>query len=346
LNRLVPRRASGALAKTFLALVGENPVTRAFIDQAAQDAAPDDLPEVSTALQAEALADFLTYALAHKGKGPALRLLPLEESGLDRLEIVQPDAPFLVDSVMGELGEHGLSARAMIHPILDLPAGKGTRPVSMIQVVLDRVGADRESALLKGLKATLADVHSAVADFADMRALMESAIAELAAAPPGKDREEQVAFLRWLADERFVYLGSRVYAYPRTPEGGYAPDEPVYGPGDGLGVLRDPDRTVLRRSSEPAVLAARLQRRLADPPLRVAKANLKSRVHRRAYMDYVGVQRYGEDGKPCGEIRFVGLFTAEAYDEPARDVPLISAKVARVLERARAPEGGHNDKRL
>jgi hypothetical protein len=36
-------------------------------------------------------------------------------------------------------------------------------------------------------------------------------------------------------------------------------------------------------------------------------------------MDYIGVRRYGADGKPSGEVRFVGLFTAEAYEEPARD---------------------------
>ncbi len=87
-----------------------------------------------------------------------------------------------------------------------------------------------------------------------------------------------------------------------------------------LGVLRDPTRLVLRRANEPAVLSAAIRRRAgrAPPPLVVAKSNLRSRVHRRVYMDYVGVRRYGADGEPIGEIRFVGLFTAEAYDEPAR----------------------------
>ena len=78
----------------------------------------------------------------------------------------------------------------------------------------------------------------------------------------------------------------------------------------------------------------------------MAKSNLRSQVHRRAYMDYVGVKRYGADGKPSGEVRFVGLFTAEAYDAPARDVPMIRRKVANVAERAGVSAGGHNDKRL
>src|SRR5690606_20955770 len=75
-------------------------------------------------------------------------------------------------------------------------------------------------------------------------------------------------------------------------------------------------------------------------------ANLRSRVHRRAYMDYVGVKRYGPDGKPSGETRFVGLFTAEAYDRAASDVPLLRRKVRNALTRADKAPGSHSYKRL
>ena len=51
------------------------------------------------------------------------------------------------------------------------------------------------------------------------------------------------------------------------------------------------------------MLDKRLQRGLEhEPPLVVAKSNLKSRVHRRAYMDYVGVRRFG----PAGGRRAIG----------------------------------------
>ncbi|HQR91584.1 MAG TPA: NAD-glutamate dehydrogenase, partial [Caulobacter sp.] len=66
----------------------------------------------------------------------------------------------------------------------------------------------------------------------------------------------------------------------------------------------------------------------------------------RGYMDYVGVRRYGADGKPSGEVRFVGLFTAEAYETPAHDVPLIRRKVAHVLASAGKDPDSHNGKRL
>ncbi|WP_309088427.1 NAD-glutamate dehydrogenase [Phenylobacterium sp.] len=329
---------------------------KAFATQAAADAAADELPELSTAELARNLADFWRFAERRRGRGPQMRIAPVEgvnAGGLDRLEIVQDDAPFLVDSVMGEIADQGLSVRAMFHPIVTVQRDRaglrgetGTpRRESMIQVVLEPIGADREQMLLKGVEATLKDVRAAVDDFPAMLALMGKTLKELEAS--GRASEEELAFLTWLHAEHFVFLGARVYEYPRTKSGDYAPEEPLYQPTDGLGVLRDPGRTVLRRANEPAILMGQVKDRLvSDPPLTVAKSNVKSLVHRRGYMDYVGVKRYGADGRPTGEVRFVGLFTAEAYDQPASAVPLIREKVARVLERAGAAPGSHNEKRL
>src|SRR6185437_6938472 len=64
------------------------------------------------------------------------------------------------------------------------------------------------------------------------------------------------------------------------------------------------------------------------------------------YMDYVGIKRYGADGKPFGEVRLVGLFTAEAYNQPAPQVPLIRQKVANVLARAGRSPSSHDQRRL
>jgi glutamate dehydrogenase len=352
---LRPSPTHRALIKAFVGVAGDDPAAGAFIGQAAEDAAPDEVPELTTQALAEQLADFWAFAAVRKGGGPVIRLAAVDGApGLERIEIIQDDAPFLVDSIMGEISDQGLSVRAMFHPVVEVARDrKGARTKegaprreSMIQVIVERVGADREAAVVEGLQATLADVRLAVDDFPAMLDLMARTIAELEASPASAARDEDVAFLAWLRDEHFVYLGARTYEYPRLPNGDYAPEEPLYQPEDGLGVLRDPARTVLRRTSEPALLTAQIQAGLGANPVTVAKSNLRSRVHRRGYMDYVGVKRYGADGKPSGEIRFVGLFTAEAYDEPAHAVPLIRAKVANVLARAGKAPGSHNEKRL
>jgi glutamate dehydrogenase len=359
MNRPAKTPGNAHLPRAVLAALKGDPAlgqAKAFAEQAAVDAAPDELPELSAAELAESLADFWRFGERRRGRGSTIRITPVigkKHAGLDRLEIVQDDAPFLVDSIMGEIAEQGLSVRALFHPIVEVRRdrsgyrGQTGEPhrESMIQVILDPVGADREAALIRGVGETLKDVRAAVEDFPDMLALMGRTLAELQAS--GKASAEEIAFLSWLQAEQFVFLGARVYEYPRLPNGEYAPEEPLYQAKDGLGVLRDPTRHVLRRAHEPAILMADVKDRLlSDPPLTVAKSNVKSRVHRRGYMDYVGVKRYDPEGRPAGEVRFVGLFTAEAYDEPATDVPLIREKVARALARADAAPGGHNEKRL
>nr|WP_297933946.1 NAD-glutamate dehydrogenase [uncultured Brevundimonas sp.] len=203
----------------------------------------------------------------------------------------------------------------------------------------------------QGLAQAMADVRAAVADHAAMVQLMRDAVEQLEASPPAAVDpavlEENIAFLRWAKSDHFVFLGARDYAYPRSADGGYAAEAPLEVSDQGLGILNDPERRVLRRASEPAVLTPAMQRQLDESePVTVAKANMRSRVHRRAYMDYVGVKRYGADGKASGETRFVGLFTAEAYDKMAKEVPLIRRKVANALERAGKTPGSHNYKRL
>jgi len=348
-------RAGAGLAKALQTELKNDPAAvgaNAFAKQAAADAQPEEVAELGAAGLARNLADFWRFAERRRGRSPQMRIVKALDADLDRLEIVQDDAPFLVDSVMGEIADQGLHVRAMFHPIVEVRRDRAglrgeagaMRRESMIQVLLDDIGRDREQALIEGVKATLSDVRAAVDDFPKMLALLAATTIELEES--GKVGAEDLEFLDWTR-AHFVFLGARVYEYPRLKSGDYAAAEPLYQPKDGLGVLRDPSRTVLRRANEPAVLMGQVKERLIrDPALTIAKSNVRSRVHRRGHMDYIGIKRYGDDGLPSGEVRFVGLFTAEAYDEPASFVPLIRQKVARVMQRVGAAKGSYSEKRL
>ncbi|HEX3916216.1 MAG TPA: NAD-glutamate dehydrogenase [Caulobacteraceae bacterium] len=348
-------RPTAPLASAFNAALIDKPpepaVAAKFIAAFAADYRPDELPGVGGAELGARAAEFWAFVVAHTGPAPAIRVRPARAAdgrdlGADLVEIVQPDAPFLVDSVMAELIDAGAGILAMFHPLVERPGGLR----STIQVWIEPMGEERAPKLVAGLTATLADVRLAVGDFQPMLALMARTVAELKAAPPPGDAAalaEDLDFLAWMDAGHFVFLGARAYAYPRTADGGYAAEEPVIEPETGLGLLKDESRSVLRRGSEPAVLSPEIRRDLATaPPLIVAKSNLKSVVHRRVYMDYVGVRRYGRDGRPSGETRFVGLFTAQAYDEPVRNVPLLRRKIDRVMARAGQAVGSHNEMRL
>jgi len=339
-----------------------SPAQADFLMQAANGLSPDDLAGLGAADMAAILAGFWRFCDRRNHAGPKYRLIHALGHGgkdleLELLQIVQDDAPFLVDSVMGGLTEAGFDVRAVIHPVVQVGRdaegwrtdGAGSQRESMIMVMLADVGEDRRAALLENLASTLADVHAAVGDFDAMTATMRETVAELRLTPnlPGPyPVEEYVDFLTWLTDH-FVFVGARRYDYPRTRDGAYAAEEPRFGPQDCLGVLRDPQRSVLRRASEPAILTSDLKTYLEhESPLVAAKSNLKSRVHRRGYMDYVGVKRYGPDGVAIGEVRFVGLYTVEAYEEPARTLPLLRRKIANVLARAGHIASDHTAKRL
>ncbi len=342
---------------------GLTPEARRYLKLVHEDAIAEDVEGLDIQDVLACAVRFWEYGEVRKPGETLVRIYPGKTAsgaplGRDILEIITGDKPFLVDSVMGELSEHGVNTRAMFHPVIDLGRNdEGLRdaaaPVireSMIQVQFEPLDKARRKAVLAGMRATLHDVQLAVDDWMPMRAEMNRAIEDLHEAPAAAAEEEVaecIEFLRWLRDEHFAFLGSRRYVFPTDENGKLLHAEPDIIEGSGLGLLRDPEVNVLRRGSEPSMLAPAIQDFLNEPtPLIVAKSNMRSRVHRRVYMDYIGVKHWREDGQVTGETRFVGLFTAEAYDRMARDVPLIRRKVRRVLVRAQRGPGTHNAKKL
>ena len=67
-------------------------------------------------------------------------------------------------------------------------------------------------------------------------------------------------------------------------------------------------------------------------PLIVTKANTKSVVHRRAYLDYIGVKMFDDSGKLSGELRVVGLFTSSAYNQSVLQIPYLRSKARAIIE--------------
>ena len=101
-----------------------------FLARVLEDFRPGELTEVTPADIGCVLASFWRFAEERREDAPTVRLVRARGTGgrdlkLDVLEIVQPDAPFLVDSVMGEVAEAGAEVRAMFHPV-----DRGRRPAA------------------------------------------------------------------------------------------------------------------------------------------------------------------------------------------------------------------------
>ncbi|MFT3728061.1 MAG: NAD-glutamate dehydrogenase [Terricaulis sp.] len=317
------------------------------------DASPDELIDLSFKDLAALSHDFWAWRSERAPDQQIMRIrrgIGADKKELDRdiLEIAGPDMPFLVDSVMGEVAVHGINTLALFHPLA--PAPRGTGRDSLIQIHLPRLSVQKAKTLEAGVRATLADVRASVADYLEMRQRMLSCAQELEHArtnAPSEEQAEAVALLRWLAADKFTFLGARDYEYARDASGAYTPVEPDIIEKSCFGVLRDLNLYVLRTTAEPMTLTPELKRLMAEPaPLIVAKSTLQARVHRRAVCDYVSVKRYNERGEAIGETRFVGLFTIESFTEPTRNIPMLRRKAEWVMEQAGFTPGGHSSKTL
>src|SRR3984957_5855245 len=161
----------------------------AFLKAIAADYRPVELPGVRAADVAARAAGFWVFAQAATKPEPVIRIgaaAAADGKALDAdlVEVVQPDAPFLVDSVMADLIAAGASILAMFHPIIENAGGRRLT----IQVWIEPMGEEAWPHLEQALRATLADVRLAVDDFDAMTALIGRSITELKAAAPGADR--------------------------------------------------------------------------------------------------------------------------------------------------------------
>ena len=276
---------------------------------------------------AEAALSLADLAAGREGGRAALRLVPPGAgAGPQALaEIVTDDMPFLVDSVLGALTQGGRVVEELLHPILDGQSLMRVRIAAAPGNLLPGMAPGSWEAVEASLRRALDDVRVAVADFPAMVGLMDGAAAAL--------EGENAEFLRWLREDNFVLLGHR-----RLVAAG---EGVAQVPEENLGLLRDAAVPVFDALARlPEVPPAMRQALAEGPAVTVAKANMRSTVHRPQHADVVAV-RVGE-----GVRLFLGLFAAAAYNRNPRSIPLLRGKVERVLEAAGVSPFTHDGRAL
>ncbi len=278
------------------------------------------------------------------------------------VEIVTDDMSFLVDSVTMELSRQQHEIHLVIHPQFDVVRDitgvlqsvhpindEGEPPVddavreSWMHIEISRLGHDDDPAAIEeDLQRVLRDVRESVEDWDKMRSQALTIVEELRADPPPlkpEELERGTAFLQWLAEDHFAFLGYREYRLESDGD-----DEILRAvPATGLGILRADQDTSKGFGKLPAVAKAKAREKKL---LVLAKANSKATVHRPAYLDYVGVKTFDEAGEVIGERRFLGLFSSAAYTESITRIPLLREKAAAVLDRIGVEPRSHAGKSL
>ncbi|MER9892006.1 NAD-glutamate dehydrogenase [Mesorhizobium sp. M0119] len=279
------------------------------------------------------------------------------------ITVVNDNMPFLFDSVLGEITESAGEPLLVTHPVIVVRHGKnGVEEIlgdggyakgdhshdrlSVIHVHIGRLSAEQAEGLAARLTKLLGQVRAAVIDWKPMLARLDQAISEFRYSPVPLDKAhvtEAIAFLEWLRDDNFTFLGMREFNYTGGETSGML--ERAEKPG--LGILSDPDVLVLRRGTEAVSTTPEIRAFLHGPePLIVTKANAKSSVHRRIYLDYIGIKTYTGKGVLSGELRIVGLFTSTAYTRSVMKIPYLRSKAETVIAKSGFNPSDHSGKAL
>lgn len=335
-------------------------IPKSFVGQIFERAVPEDVVRYGAddlAMLAERAYDFLRERAPATAK-VRCETVALSDSGPRKsvtvIEVVNDDMPFLVDSVMGEIAERRLDVRLVTHPVLGVqreggkltavgvPDATGARE-SFIHVHLEPTEDEAAHVeLVRAIENVLGEVQLAVQDWRPMLDRVNAVVAELKSNPPPlpvDEIAEAIQFLQWLLANNFTFLGLRDYKVDGSSL------EPDFD--SSLGIMRSRELRVLKRGNELLEFTPEIMAFLQEPrPLIVAKANIHAKVHRRVYLDYIGVKRFDAGGNLIGEFRIVGLFTSTAYTRTAHSIPYLRRKIANVEVRAGFDANSHSGKAL
>nr|WP_297460217.1 NAD-glutamate dehydrogenase [uncultured Halomonas sp.] len=275
--------------------------------------------------------------------------------------VLQEDMPFLVDSVRIELNRRGITVHAIHNAVLAVARDSEHRlervtsvkakdaPESRESLIVIEIDRHSDSAVLADLEASLlevlVDVRTAVNDFEPMRNQVCAALEELKARRPeqvdASAHAEAVAFLEWLLNDNFTFLGYDEYDV--IAKKGQDELRPVKG--SELGVFRLGQPRYRERIRNDQGIEG--DNYVLNPELlSFAKSAYHSRVHRPAYPDYISIDRYDDKGRVIGERRFLGLYASTVYNDSPRHVPVLRKKLQAVMDASGFNPKGHNGKLL
>lgn len=270
------------------------------------------------------------------------------------VEIIAKDMPFLVDSVRMAMTRENIASHLLLHSPLKIQRDKNDKISGLSSLKAEKeststktvffIEIDRQTdatvieSFKKELESVLVDVSVAVEDWQPIR---EKLIAVSKSLPKShKDKNdneinETVEFLDWLVKDNFTLMGYRQYEL--SPVQG---DYQLKGKMDtSLGLMKNSDAEHTRLLSELPEVARQEAR--SSNLLILTKTNSLSRVHRPAYIDYVGVKRFDDKGNVIGEDRFIGLFSSNFYNNSAADVPVLKSKINRIMDMCDFAKGTH-----
>ncbi len=271
--------------------------------------------------------------------------------------VLARDMPFLVDSIRLELNRRDIPIHAVQSTVMSnsrdgrgklkqvaSPWGSKDDKASHEALIYIEISLHTEEGALadikRSLETVLQDVDNVVSDYKAVLDRLDAARDNVA-----KHREiatESIAFLSWLQESHFTFLGYREYDLVDAGK-----------PGQGLLEHSEQRLGIFRKLSGDSPTVAKIadnegmtQFHGSDEVVCFSKSSTRSNVHRGVYPDYIVVKKFDEHGEVCGEVRFLGLFTYAVFNLSPMQIPLLRKRVRVLFDRTRLDIRGYYGKNL
>ncbi len=282
------------------------------------------------------------------------------ECGRTVIHVLQADMPFLVDSIRLELRRRELAIHLIKSTVMPVARDSQGKLVD-IQADTDEVdaaeavacekealvyvevnlltGEEEHTDIANSLLSVLKDVAGVVEDYYPMLTKVSEIAQNLD--QHASDTEEALAFLSWMPDAHFTFLGYREFDYLKQ-KGKEGLREKA---GSRLGIFKklpEGGEFIPEKDFRPGMST------FYDCPdiVYFSKSSTRSNVHRSIYPDYIVVKKFDEEGQVCGEVRFLGLFTYSVYTISPTRIPIVRQKTDAVMKRSGLDPAGHDGKNL
>ncbi len=273
--------------------------------------------------------------------------------------VINDDMPFIIDSITAEINRQGYQTELLLHPIMHVLRDKGSMKAivtaanefngdsdiveSHVYIRLEQVLSDSAAQqLVSALDGVLADVRLATSDWREMRDKVRVILDDEGPASDvtPSDRDEARAFLAYIRDNNFTFLGYRAYRF--VEKKGRTVSQRVEG--SDLGILKQASAIYFDDDNGAPEAEALAQSRW---PIMVSKLiDEYATVHRHVPMDVVSARMLDKHGRLIGMHIFVGLFTSSTYSCRTADIPIVRQKVRDTIDSVAFKPGSHDAKAL
>jgi glutamate dehydrogenase len=298
----------------------------------------------------ETFNDMIKSMSVRKLKNPIIEVYHSKiDPTVSQILLVNDNIPFLVDSATMACAEYGLSIKLISHPIIQIigedknrvlieKTKKGeTQAKSLIYIEIKRIEQVSElNAFQAYLEKVFKQIRTAVNDWQPMLEAMQQAKQSVGSLGDETVRNEQQAFVDWLMQDNFTFLGYRKYQHKKN--------QLVAVKDTGFGLLSPTLDADSNDASQLAVEDYKIEKQ--SDLVVITKVNVISKIHRKGNLDYIGLLETDDQGNVIAEHRFIGLFTSVATNTNSLNIPYICSKIKVLIKQFGFDPQSHSGKML